>query len=194
MEQLVSFWFICIFSIVVFSALAYSTVFGQKIADGANLSFIYAEGLALKEVVAPWFGNFFWIFGALSLVLVSMGTLDYISRIVADILKTVYLQKNQKWSESRIYFCVVWGTVLAGSIILLSGFSQPLLLLTIAACLNGGVMFVYSALLIQLNRRALPVPIRVRGYRLGMLAFATLFYGFFAGWLVKIQIQTYLAS
>ena len=34
--------------------------------------------------------------------------------------------------------------------ILLSGFNQPLLLLTIAACLNGMVMFVYSILLIQL--------------------------------------------
>lgn len=193
-EQLVSFWFICIFSIVVFSALAYSTVFGQKIADQANLSFVFAEGNALKRIVAPWFGTFFWIFGSLSLVLVSMGVLDYISRIVADILKTVYLQKNAKWSESRIYFIVVWSTVAAGSIILLSGFNQPLLLLTIAACLNGAVMFVYSALLIQLNRRALPAAIRVRGFRLGMLAFATLFYGFFAGWLVLIQVKAYLAA
>jgi hypothetical protein len=193
-EQLVSFWFICVFSITVFSALAYSTVFGQNIATGANLAFIKAEGEALKTIVAPWFGTFFWVFGSLSLILVALGTIDYISRIVADVLKTVYLQQSQRWTESRIYFIVAWGTILAGSIILLSGFNQPLLLLVVAACLNGMVMFVYSILLIQLNRRGLPPAIRVSGVRLGMLVFATLFYGFFAGWLVLVQVQGYLAG
>jgi hypothetical protein len=190
-EQLVSFWFICVFSITVFSTLAYSTVFGQNIAGQANLAFIKAEGEALKTVVAPWFGTFFWVFGSMSMILVALGTIDYISRIVADVLKTVYLQTSQKWSESRIYFLVAWGTILAGSGILLSGFNQPLLLLVIAACLNGMVMFVYSILLIQLNRRALPPALRVRGLRLFMLLFATVFYGFFAGWLVVVQVRGY---
>ena len=193
-EQFVSFWFICVFSITIFSLLAYSTVFGQQVSDQANLSFIQAEGQALKAVVGPWFGTFFWVFGSISMVLVAMGVLDWVSRIVADIVKTVYLPRSQRWTESRLYFAVVWATVAAGSIILLSGFDQPLLLLVIAACLNGAVMFVYSILLIQLNRRALPEAIRVRGLRLGMLVFATLFYGFFAGWLVIVQVQNYLAA
>ena len=85
-------------------------------------------------------------------------------------------------------------TIAAGSTILLSGFSQPLLLLVIAACLNGMVMFVYSILLIQLNRRALPPALRVRGLRLGMLMFATVFYGFFSGWLVLVKVRSYLAG
>lgn len=193
-EQLVSFWFICIFSITVFSALAHSTVFGQLPSIQANLSFVLAEGEALKTRVGPWFGTFFWVFGAISLVLCAMGVLDYVSRIVADVIKTVYARDSQRWTESRLYFVVVWATVAAGSIILLSGFSQPLVLLVIAACLNGAVMFVYSILLIQLNRRGLPPAIRVRGVRLAMLVFATLFYGFFAGWLVVVQVQSYLAS
>jgi hypothetical protein len=194
-EQLVSFWFICVFSITVFSTLAYSTVFGQNISSGqANLAFIKAEGEALKTIVAPWFGTFFWVFGAMSLILVALGTIDYISRIVADVLKTVYLQQSQRWTESRIYFLVAWGTIAAGSKILLSGVNQPLLLLVIAACLNGMVMFVYSILLIQLNRRGLPPALRVSGFRLGMLLFSTVFYGFFAGWLVLVQVQGYLAG
>jgi hypothetical protein len=128
------------------------------------------------------------------MILVALGTIDYISRIVADVLKTVYLQNSQRWSESRIYFLVAWGTIAAGSVILLSGFNQPLLLLTIAACSNGMVMLVYSLLLIQLNRRGLPPALRVRGFRLAMLWFATMFYGFFAGWLVIVQVRTYLAG
>jgi hypothetical protein len=193
-EQLVSFWFICVFSITIFSALAYSTVFGQNISGQANLAFIKAEGEVLKRIVAPWFGTFFWVFGSLSMILVALGTIDYISRIVADVLKTVYLQTSQRWTESRIYFGVAWLTIGAGSIILLSGFNQPLLLLVIAACLNGMVMFVYSILLIQLNRRGLPAAIRVGGFRLFMLLFATVFYGFFAGWLVVVQVGAYLAG
>jgi hypothetical protein len=193
-EQLVSFWFICVFSITVFSTLAYSTVFGQKIAGSANLAFIKAEGEVLKTIVAPWFGTFFWVFGSLSMILVALGTVDYIARIVADVLKTVYLGQSQRWSESRIYFVVAWLTIAAGSIILLSGFNQPLILLVIAACLNGMVMFVYSILLIQLNRRALPPALRVSGLRLGMLVFATLFYGFFAGWLILVQVRGYFAG
>ena len=55
-------------------------------------------------------------------------------------------------------------------------------------------MFVYSILLIQLNRRGLPPALRVRGFRSAMLVFATLFYGFFAGWLVLVQVRTYLAG
>jgi hypothetical protein len=42
-EQLVSFWFICIFSITVFSTLAYSTLKGRQIPGGANLGFILVE-------------------------------------------------------------------------------------------------------------------------------------------------------
>jgi hypothetical protein len=193
-EQLVSFWFICVFSITIFSALAYSTVYGRSISGEANLAFIRAEGEALKTAVAPWFGTFFWIFGALSMVLVALGVIDYISRIIADVLKTVYLQDSQRWTESRMYFLVVWSTIAAGSIILLAGLNQPLLLLVISACLNGMVMFVYSILLIQLNRRGLPPALRVRGLRLGMLMFATVFYGFFAGWLVLVQMRSYLAG
>ena len=36
-EQLVSFWFICVFSITIFSTLAYSTVYGRNISGEANL-------------------------------------------------------------------------------------------------------------------------------------------------------------
>lgn len=193
-EQLVSFWFICVFSIVVFSTLAYSTVYGERLAETADLDFIRAEGEALKGIVAPWFGTFFWVFGALSLVLVALGVLDYVSRLTADVLKTVYLQQSQRWTESRIYFLLVWGMIAVGSVILLTISDQPLVLLVLAACLNGLVMIVYSALLIVLNRKALPDAIKVKGFRLGMLFVAVAFYGFFGGWYILDRIQFLLSG
>jgi hypothetical protein len=187
-EQLVSFWAICIASIVVFSVLAYSTVYHKNISDDADFDFIKGEGEVLKDVVAPWFGTFFWIFGTISLVLVALGVVDYVSRLSADVLKTLYLRDNKRWSESKIYAAIVWTMCLLGIAVLAAGFDQPLVLLVLSACLNGIVMFIYSILLIKLNRTGLPPAIRVRGLRLGMLAFAVLFYGFFAGWYVIVQL------
>ena len=188
-EQLVSFWLICVLSIIIFSVLAYSTVFGKDIAEEADFDFIEAQGNVLKDDVASWFGTFFWIFGALSLSLVALGVVDYVSRLVADVVKTLYASENESWSESKIYFLVVWSMVTFGTIILLSGFDAPLVLLVLSACLNGIVMFIYSILLIRLNRRSLPGAIKVTGFRLGTLLFAVAFYGFFASWLVIVQIR-----
>jgi hypothetical protein len=187
-EQLVSFWAICLASIVVFSVLAYSTVYGKNISDEADFDFIKGEGEVLKDVVGPWFGTFFWTFGSISLVLVALGVVDYVARLCADVLKTLHLRDNSRWSESKIYASIVWTMCLLGVAVLASGFDQPLVLLVLSACLNGIVMFIYSILLIKLNRTGLPPAIRVHGLRLGVLAVAVLFYGFFAGWYVIVQL------
>ena len=187
-EQLVSFWAICIGSIVVFSVLAYSTVYGKHISADADFDFIKGEGQVLKDVVGPWFGTFFWIFGTLSLVLVALGVVDYVSRLCADVLKTLHLRDDERWSESKIYTAIVWTMCVLGIAVLASGFDQPLVLLVLSACLNGIVMFVYSILLIKLNRGGLPPAIRVSGLRLGVLVLAVAFYGFFAGWYVITQV------
>ncbi len=68
-----------------------------------------------------------------------------------------------------MYAAVVWAEVMFGSAILLSGMSQPLVLLVISAALNGLVMFIYSALLIKLNAGVLPRTIELRGCRLTVM-------------------------
>jgi hypothetical protein len=189
-EQLVSFWAICVGSITVFSLLAYSTVYRKDLSEAADFDFIKGEGEVLKDVVGPWFGTFFWAFGTLSLVLVALGVVDYVSRLTADVISTLYVKDRHWWSESKIYFAIVWMMVAIGTIVLLSGLDQPLVLLVLAACLNGIVMFIYSILLIQLNRKALPEAIKVRGLRLGVLFVCVAFYGIFAGWFVVEQLKT----
>ena len=193
-EQFTTFWVICVFSILTFSMVAYSTVYGRGLAEEADLTFIQAQGQALANIVGGWFGALFWIFGTLSLILVALGILDYVSRLVADVLKTLYFRENDRWSESRMYFIMVWTLIAIGTIILLAGFDAPLILLVTSACISGGVMAVYSVLLIQLNRTALPEAIRVKGWRLGVLVLAALFYIFFVGWFIVAQIQSLLGG
>jgi 4-hydroxybenzoate polyprenyltransferase len=192
-EHLVTFWLLVLTSIFIFSLVAYSTIYGRNLAEEADFTFLQAEGEAFKNIVGGWFGTLFWLFGFLSLLLAALAIVDNISRVVADALKTVYLT-NASISESRLYFIVVWSMIAVGSAILLLGLDQPLLLLVISACLNAFVMVAYSALLLVLNRRALPDAIKVKGLRLGILAFCVLFYGFFAGWLIIAQIQGLLGG
>jgi hypothetical protein len=132
-EQLVSFVAITILTIALMSLLAYSTVLGAKGEN--NISF--------------------WIIGATSLFAAALGIVDYTCRLVADVLKVSYLRDNETWSESRIYFLLVWLLVVWSAIILLTIQSQPLILLIISASIGGFMMFVYSGLLILVNRRSL---------------------------------------
>jgi formate/nitrite transporter FocA (FNT family) len=58
-----------------------------------------------------------------------------------------------------------------------SELEQPLVVLVISSSIAGVMMFIYSMLLIQLNRKARPEPIRIRGVRLAVMAFSVVFFG-----------------
>ncbi len=62
---------------------------------------------------------------------------------------------------------------------LLSGLQAPLLLLMIVSFLSGATSFVYTALIVQLNRRALPAHVRMGTARTVIMSLAVVFYGLF---------------
>jgi len=157
------------------SLLAYSTVLGAEAEN--NISFLEAEGNALMDRVGSWFGYLFWIIGATSLFAAALGIVDYTCRLVADVLKVSYLRDNDTWSESRIYFALVWVLVVWSAIILLTIQSQPLILLIISASIGGFMMFVYSGLLILVNRRSLPPAVRITGFRTATMVWSVLLFG-----------------
>ncbi len=63
-------------------------------------------------------------------------------------------------SESAIYAIIVWTVVALGILLIVAGMSQPLLLLVISGSVSALMMFLYSGLLIRLNRRLLDAPLR----------------------------------
>ncbi|MFC5814422.1 MULTISPECIES: Nramp family divalent metal transporter [Nonomuraea] len=174
-EQASTFALVSFVTIALMSMLAYSTVFGRPGLEN-SIDFLGVEGQVLQQTVAPWFGVLFWVIGALALFASAMGIVDYTSRLVADTIKTVYLRGKQV-TENRVYFAVVWALALTGIVILLLGFDQPLVLLVLSASFAAVMMFVYSILLIWLNRKALPAPIRIRSYRLGAMVWSIAFFG-----------------
>ena len=118
-----------------------------------------------------------------------MGIIDYTSRLAADVLKTTY---RPGASESRMYFWLVWGLVGLGCAILLAGLSQPITLLVISASTGGTMMFLYSFLLIALNRRMLPPAIRIGRFRTATLVWSTLLFGLLAALTIYTQGRTLL--
>ena len=172
-EQLYTFVLITFLTILFTSLLAYSTVYGRD--DVANdIGFLQTEGDVLAAEVGSWFGTFFWIIGAFSLFCAALGIVDYSARLVADVVKTAYAQHVK---ESTLYFAVVWVLVLVGCGIVLAGFTQPLVLLVISACVGGLMMFIYSILLLVLNRRVLPDQIKIRGFRVAVLGWSVALFG-----------------
>lgn len=189
-EQLSTFVLITFVTILFTSLLAYSTVFGRE-GLANDISFIQTEGEVLGERVGPWFQYFFWIIGSFSLFAAALGIVDYTSRLAADVLKTTYARGA---NESRLYAGLVWGLVAVGILVLLLGFDQPIVLLVIAAVVGGFMMFLYSGLLILINRKSLPAPIRVRGVRLGMLVWAILLFGTLSVLTFQAQLATLLGG
>jgi hypothetical protein len=119
----------------------------------------------------------FLAIGTVSLLAAALGIVDYVSRLVADVVRVGYTANSRRWTESRVYFTVVWTMVVFGSLILLAGFDQPLVLVTISTVLGGVIMVVYSCLLLITNRRFLPPELRLGGYRLAIIVFAILLLG-----------------
>jgi hypothetical protein len=178
LEQFLSFAVVASLSIGVFSLIAYSTVFGNPdLPDSSGFDFIALEANQLDAQVGEWFGTLFLAIGAVSLFAAALGIVDYVSRLVADVVRVGYASESRRWTESRIYLLVVWTMIVFGSAILLAGFDQPLVLVTISTVLGGFIMFVYSCLLVVTNRRYLPEPLKLRGYRLVLIGCAILVLG-----------------
>jgi hypothetical protein len=186
LEQFFTFFVIGTTGIIVLSLLAYSTVFNQDVGEG--LDFIRAEGETLQRIVAPWFGVFFWLAGFVILFSTTIGNFDYVSRITADQLKVNALRDSAFFSESKLYAMTVWLLVLSGITIILTITEQPIPLLVISSVLSAFVMFVYSILLIVLNRGVLPRAIGIGGVRLGAMIWSTLFFGIFSAVVIYNQI------
>ena len=172
-EQLSTFVAISLLTIIFLSVLAYAVLYGRA-GLPSDISFLKLEGELLSERAGGWFGRLFWAVGAVALLATAIGAVDVSARLAADVAHTIY---HAGKSESLVYALIVWAIVLTGIAIIASGLSQPLILLVLSASLSGLMMFVYSALLLVLNNRLLPPPLRPSWWRIGALVFATLFFG-----------------
>ncbi|MEO1995197.1 MAG: Nramp family divalent metal transporter [Planctomycetaceae bacterium] len=188
-EHFFSFFLTCVACLCLMSLITYSLLYdadGQLKSGmdgfGGGMDFIWAQSIMLGK--EPWGGILrpgFLLMGIAILMTTELGVLDTIARISTDIVKVNFLRDNPRWSLSRLYYCFLWGEIVLGSIILLiPNFDKPLLLLKTSAAMNGGVMFIYSALLVYMNLTVLPRHIRMTPLRFVILLWSCGFFGYFS--------------
>jgi hypothetical protein len=211
LEHLFSFLFTCVVCLVLLSLISYSLFYdstgnlkpGME-RFGQDMNFIWGEAEELQRIVSnPFLGKVirlgFFFMGFCLLLTTELGVLDATARISTDILKVNFLRENADWSQSRLYFTLLWGTIAVSTLIL--GYSlidpslkQPMFLLKMSAAMNGGVMFIYSVLLLYLNTKILSRSIAVSPIRFLAMIWACAFYGYFTLLALQSDVIPWLAS
>jgi Mn2+/Fe2+ NRAMP family transporter len=187
-EHFITFFCLGLFTLLMLSVLVWSTVGSRNI--GEDLEFINAEAEVLGNTIGGWFRAFFLFAGMVVLFSTSIGIMDYVSRLSASELKISFFPDSQTITESRIYFTFAWIIAIGGSLILLAGLEAPLVLLIISASGGGVVMFFYSGMLILLNTRVLPDPIKLKGWRLVVMWITFVIFAILSVYLVYFQIAS----
>ncbi len=164
-EHFITFFLIGVLTLIMLSVLVWSTVGRATLTGAADIEFINEEATVLGNTIGGWFRAFFLFAGMVVLFSTSIGIMDYVSRLSASELKVSFFGDSDVITESRIYFVFAWVIAIGGSLILLAGLEAPLVLLIISASGGGVVMFLYSGMLILMNRRVLPDPIKLKGWR-----------------------------
>jgi hypothetical protein len=189
-EQLLTFYAIGLLTLVMLSVLVNSVLGVGNF--GEEFDFIEREATALGNTIGGWFRAFYLFAGMVILFSTAIGIMDYVSRLSASELKISFFRDSQTITESRIYFTFAWIIAIAGSLILLLGLEAPLVLLIIAAAGGGVVMFFYSGMLIWLNTKSLPDPIKLKGWRLIGMWFTFIVFAILSSYLLYYQIVTNL--
>lgn len=172
-EQASTFVAISILTIAVTSLIAFVLLSGQPSLPD-DIGFLRVEGEILAQRIGPWFGGLFWAVGAFAMFGTQVAAFDIVARVSADVVHTGY---GRGRSESQVYVITVWAVASFAIAVLAAGVAQPLALLILSACAAGFAMFVYSPLLLALNLRLLPAPLRPGKTRVAALVLATLIFG-----------------
>ena len=139
----------------------------------ADFDFIKLQGDALQADQGDWLGTAFWLIGSVVLFSTNLTVLDMVGRLTADVLKTGALRDSTALErEQALLHHRLDDDRRSARRSCSPGVDQPLVLLVIAAALNGVVMFIYSILLLKLNRGVLPREIGLKGGRLVVIVWA----------------------
>jgi hypothetical protein len=198
-EHVFSFLLTCVICLCLMSLIAYSLFYD---ADGnllpgsgdysGGLNFVWGQAEALGGFSANWGGIMkvgFLLMGVAVLLTTELGVLDVVSRISADIVKVNWLRDNEFWTQSRLYYLFLWSEIALGIVILLiPGLDQPLLLLKTSAAMNGGVMLIYSVLLLYLNNKVLSRSLSMSPLRFVAIIWSAAFFGYFSVQALKEEV------
>ena len=191
LEHGLTFFLLCLVSITLLALIAHSLLEpGAPVAEG--FGFIADQGHALEERFGPAARHAFLYAGIAVLFSTELVLLDAVSRVLTDLLHTMFFHGQQGWSPSRLYFTLLWILIAFGALVLLLGLNQPLTLLVLSASLNAVVMFVYSGTLLWLGLASFRGPLRPGPVRIAALGVSLAFFGTFSFLTLRDQLARLL--
>ena len=206
-EHFFSFFVTCLLCLCLMSLISHSLFYNSSGVlkpgmdqFGEGMDFVWGQATVLEGMTGDGILKVvFLVMGVAILMTTELGVLDATARISTDIVKVNYLQDSEYWSSSRLYFCFLWFEILLGSIILSVGawypkFSQPQFLLVTTAAMNGGVMFLYSLVLLYMNNKILPRKLTMSPLRFVMMVWACAFFGYFSFEALRLKVLPYLGE
>lgn len=179
LEHFLIFWLMGSITIILLGLLSFATVYGLS-GNLAGISFVINEGRVIGESLFPIAGAIFLLVAGLMLFGTQLTVFDATSRILSENIVIAAHNRLSERNIPKIYYLVLWAQIIAGIIILLSGFTEPLALLITAAVLNAFAMFAHIGLTLWLNLTSLEKPLRPSLVRIGAMLLAFVVYGSFS--------------
>ena len=180
LEHLVIFWFLGFLTIALLSVLSYSLVYSR----GGNLQgigFFFNEALVIAQRLGKTFGIGFLVLGFFMLYSTQLTVLESTSRMISENFLLFSQKSDRKGVNlSGGFYLALWGQIFFGIVILLLGFKEPKSLLTLSAVINAFCMFIHLGLTYRLNRKFLPLQLRLGFFRKSVLLAAFIFFGVFS--------------
>jgi len=178
-EHAIVFWLTGAFTMILLSLLAYSTVFGNPKVE-TSINFVILESKAIAEQTIPFLGKFFLVMAGVMLFGTQFSVLGSNSRISSENLVLTNPKKFKISNLSKHFYVFLWIQILAGVLIFALGFAEPLALVVTGAVLNAFSMFVYTGLILHMNKTSLAVQMRPSTIRTLIVGIAFVFYGSFS--------------
>jgi len=187
MEHAIVFWATGALTMIVLSLLAYSTVYGREgLTTGIN--FVVHEGIVISQKTLPFIGTLFLGLSALMLFGTQFSVFGSTSRIMAENLCVLSKEKFKIQNLPKFFYTFLWLQIIAGIIIFMLGFTEPLGLVVTGAVLNAITMFIYSGLILWLNLTNLDRQLRPNLLRISAVLLAFIFYGTFSIFTIYSQL------
>ncbi len=178
-EHALVFWLAGVVSIFFLVLLSYVTTFGTSGISG-GISFVLHEASSISSLASPTLGVVFLILGGLMLFSTQTTVMDATSRIMSENVLLLYNGKIAHNNLPKIYYLLLWIQVVFGIIVLLLGFKEPLLLLTLSSVINAVAMFCHIGFVFFLNQKTLDKRLKPSILRVLVISIAFLFFGYFS--------------
>ncbi|MFC0106721.1 Nramp family divalent metal transporter [Kibdelosporangium aridum] len=180
-DALLLFWGVTMLVTVSFTVLAQSAARANPdvktlIEGGDRSAALQAMSDAFAAAGGSVLGTAFFGFIALIGMNATLGLFDSFSRGQAD-MTYFFVKGAKRFKMSHLYAFFLWGVIIFGILILNFGPADgPEAVLDILAFLSTFAMGAYCVVLLLVNNKMLPKPIRPKWYQNAIIGFGAVFY------------------